>query len=342
MLAKGGLQSDNQLIEIVHEDLGRKLEAFVSKEFYLHSSAFTIKQHKNARDLAESGRSGSIFFVKNRLDMNLAVLKIFYTDRAGERDDYRQELANLRALDREHFDYFHHTKLLHTKQLAVGKKRVAIIAESIAPGKSLNSLIKELGKTSQFSKKHQMRYMDLEETFRKTAVALAELHKKRSFKQPAEGVAEYYQNLASRYGNHTLKTLTGPFGFIHGDCHQGNIFYSALQDRVTFIDFAYAECKKAGAPVAGDVGRFLASFDMLASFYGLNLGEVTSLKKSFIKAYREAYPDVSEESIEQFYRLNLMEFHEAFKKKNTHHNKQAKHIYAFTDEKLKALSMPPS
>lgn len=285
----------------------------------------TIKEHQAPDDIAESGGESTIFFVYDK-GQPIAVIKKYLLDNSH----FESEYLIMTELNTTAFREFHPVHLIATAEEEVDGAKVGFIIETIAPGKSLNHYLQELSKT-KFIKRAKL-FSELKRGVEKTALGLAELHGQKIFDQPSRYYENRYDNIAEEAGEGVVESLPGPFGYIHGDAHFGNIFYDTKTDSAHFIDFSSTYASKNGGPIGQDVANIILALDAFGSYYQLAGAEIQTLKNTFLTTYRSHGPEISDETIAFYRHYFLLIYTSQFTEDEN--IEQAKYFYNYCKEEL--------
>lgn len=274
-------------MEIVenNEDLEKINNRFFNLEFV------TFKKLVPGEDLAESGKGSTIYFAYADDGRPLGVIKEVPVEDCYDRTELKDEISSL------HERYFHDTKyftvprLVGTAEFASDVRSSAYIVETMAKGKSINALVKDVAKSKGIKR---ARAMDqLKAAMENTALSFAEFHAL----QPKSSYASHYDD----YYSETKKGIfKGPYGIIHGDAHLGNIFYDTESGKTTFIDLSFMPESLQGAPVGLDSGKFIFTLEGIGSFYGLTENEISDLTGTYTKIYLAHSPKMTQELMDQY------------------------------------------
>lgn len=271
------------------------LAIFSENFFDLPFEELTLKNHSSPADMAETGLvENGIYFVYDRSGDALGVLKIMPTSDYDDELMFEDEYTALDELRQYSFKHFHLVNLFGRAHGEVNGEDTLVLAESIAPGKSINQLIKNYAKMSSGSGKTKA-LGEIKDGVRETALAMAELHKKF----PKLSSNPTYLSKYSGY-------LPGPYGLIHGDAHPGNIFYDKESGHVTFIDFQMTPDLSEGGPVGYDLANFIITVDMLGKYKNIPANETDALIDEFLSNYQANGPAISLNDI-KYYQTKIYE-----------------------------------
>lgn len=277
MPAHANYEAETRQVEVKQisavDDLAIFSENFFNKPF----NDLVLKNHTSPADMAETGLiENGIYFVYDKKGNSLGVLKVMPM---GDLDDeilFEEEFSALNHLRNLKFKHFHLVNLFGRAQGVVAGEDSLVLAESVAPGKTMNSLIREYGKSVTPIGKRQA-FEKLKAGVKETAVAMAELHNK----SPKLKANPYYLKKYSGY-------LPGPWGIIHGDAHPGNIFYDQATNQTTFIDFQMTPDLALGGPVGYDVANFMTTMEILGQYKDLSEAQTKEMSDLFLNTYRKS------------------------------------------------------
>ncbi|MCH9620623.1 MAG: hypothetical protein S4CHLAM20_00230 [Chlamydiia bacterium] len=306
------------------EDLERINTRFFNRE------PVKFKKLMPGEDLAESGKGSTIYFAYANDGTPLAVVKQLPIEDSLDKQEMEDEISSL------HERYFRNTKhfkvprLIGTAEFASEEEANGYIIESIAQGKSINTLVKETGSSS--GSHRYKKFQTLKHGVKKTALSFAEFHQLKSYSS--------YSNYYKEEFYHIKKTpFEGPYGIIHGDAHLGNIFYNPKTDKTTFIDLSFMPLSLKGAPVGVDSGKFIFTLEALCTFYGLTNAETNELRDLYIDTYLAANPKMNAELMEEYIILCYKDF--SFESEgmfSSDKTDQGSFLYRFAAKKVNALS----
>ncbi len=273
-----------------------ELNELTEKFFSVEKDHFTLKEHSSPTDLAESGQGDPVFIVTDKKNSPIGVIKTISIEESDGLNSYKAEFTALDTLSHIPFKTFHITEPKGSGEIVLDGKKTGLIAEEFAPGNSLNYFLKKIanskGKEREELMNHLLRGVE------KTALAMAELHRYKTFVTPAH--------------NYLIKfdtdRLPGPYGIIHGDTHPGNIFYDPKTDTLSFIDFGSTHLERKGAPILQDVGNFLLTLEIFSAYYKLSPYEAADLENIFITTYRSQIPYATDKAIEFYKRYYIKTF----------------------------------
>ena len=273
------------------DDLAIFSENFFDRPF----SQLILKNHLSPADMAETGLiEGGIYFVYDKTGNTLGVLKAMPTAYDDDVALFEDEYSAIDGLSHLSFKNFHTVNLFGRAQGEINGEDMLVLAESVAPGQTINQLIKDYSKMSSSPGKEQA-INDIEAGVDATAVALAELH----LKSPKSQANSYY---LKKYNGH----LPGPYGIIHGDTHPGNIFYDKKNAQSTFIDFQLAPDLQVGGPVGYDIANFLVTTELMGKYKKIPDSDMERLCTSFVSTYRANGVTISDSDI-TYYKTKIYE-----------------------------------
>ena len=274
-------------MEIVenNEDLEKINNRFFNLEFV------TFKKLVPGEDLAESGKGSTIYFAYADDGRALGVIKEVPVEDCYDRAELKDEVSSLYEQYFQNMKYFKVPRLIGTAEFASEDRSSAYIVETMAQGKSINALVKEVAESKGIKR---ARAMDqLKAAMENTARSFAEFHAL----QPKPSYASHYDDYYSDVKKGTFK---GPYGIIHGDAHLGNIFYDTKSKKTTFIDLTFMPESLKGAPVGLDSGKFIFTLEGIGSFYGLSDNEISELTESYTKTYLAYNEKMTKELMDQY------------------------------------------
>jgi hypothetical protein len=303
--AKNAGVSEPKMVSVKNEEFNKSLYGFASRILGLQAGEFSIKEYRADSDMAETGLESHIYFIMNQKEEALGVIKMM--DYANDPLTYLHEKTMLKKFERLSLKKFQTPKLLGEAIISDVDGEKGLILETVAPGKSLNNLLREYSKTTSPEEKALIE-TKLKRGFELAGQGLGEIHKLQPKSLPSKDYTERFKRTEKDLGVEIVKNLPGPFGIIHGDTHLGNIFYDSKSDKTTFIDVPASENSLQGAPVAYDLAEFLLTFEILGFYYGLTDVEITTLSDAFLDSYRKVGPNVSDETINTYYTYLLAEY----------------------------------
>lgn len=259
----------------------------------------TFKKLLPGEDLAESGKGSTIFFAYNNDGSPLAVIKQLPIYDYVDREELQDEISTLHERFFRGAKTFDVPKLIGTAEFRDEDHANAYIIETMAQGKSINSLVKDMATKS--GSKRVTAYSVLNEAVSNTASSFAEFHKLRKFKN----YSNYYDR---QYSDVHTGSFDGPYGLIHGDAHLGNIFYNPKTHKTTFIDLSFMPKSLKGAPVGLDSGKFLFTLEGICSFYGLSETETQGLVNTYKSTYLAKNRKVTPEMLDEYTILAYKDF----------------------------------
>jgi hypothetical protein len=303
--AKSSVVREPKMVSVKNDEFNKSLYSFASKILGLESEMFSIKEYKADSDMAEMGLESHIYFILNKKEEALGVIKM--VDYTNDPLTYLHEKSMLKQFEKLSLKKFQTPKILGDAIISDGNGEKGLILETVAPGKSLNNLLREYSRTTNIEEKRNIE-AKLKRGFELSGTGLAEIHKLHIKKSPSENYKKRFKRTEKDLGITIAKELPGPFGMIHGDTHLGNIFYDTKTDKTTFIDVPGSEESLKGAPVAYDLAEFLLTFEVLGLYYNLTENELTILSDAFLDSYRKTGPEVSDEAINIYYTYLLAEY----------------------------------
>lgn len=243
-------------------------------------------------DLAASGKGSTIYFAYANDGTPLAIVKQLPLDDYIDREELQDEVSSLQEKYFSRAKNFCVPRLIGTAEFATEDRANGYIIESIAKGKSINTLVKEATGSSGIKKLRS--YQTLKNSVRQTAKAFAEMH---SIKK----LSTYSSYYDKAYADVKTSSFKGPYGIIHGDAHLGNIFYDPSSNKTTFIDLSFMpRSLEKGAPVGLDSGKFIFTLEALCSFYGLDQEKTDELVRIYQETYIAQNPAMSKKLLQEY------------------------------------------
>jgi hypothetical protein len=293
---------------------------------FFNRQKITFKKLVAGEDLAESGKGSIIYFAYANDGSLLAAIKQLPLDDKYDKEELEDEVLSLHERYFINVKNFKVPKLIGTAEFSDEKRSSAYIIETIAQGKSINSLVKDV-KTASGIEKHR-KYEVLKRSVAQTAKAFAELHK---LKQKTT-YSNYYDN---QYANVHSQKFEGPYGMIHGDAHLGNIFYDDKSGTTTFIDLSFMPESLKGAPVGLDSGKFIFTLEAISLFYGLDQKKSDELISIYKSTYLANNKQMSEELLNDYTMLAYKDY--AYPEENLYasdRTDQGSFLYKFAKNKI--------
>ena len=262
-------------------------EEFIQTTPFKNASIFK----KIDDDLVENGKFADIYYIHEEGKV-VAVLKEFHKVPSSTRD-YQKEIRAFEELKR--------SKTLPYSPLIVHGEdsNYYFIIMQCAKGSSLNSQLKEIGKSSWG---RILLLKNFLKGVKKTGASLRAFHQKTltTSANPSRAIFErqrfdyFYSRTPIKgvdleklsYLEKSLKETPMLLGQVHGDLHIGNIFFDPKTEEVTFIDFStLSNSKKGGIPVASDAMKLVISLKVLGKTYGLSSKEIKQIEDAFFEGY---------------------------------------------------------
>jgi len=308
-------------LEVVNdnEDLKRINNRFFNLEFV------TFKKLMAGEDLAESGKGSTIYFAYSDKGTPLAVIKQVPVEDCYDRKELKNEISSLYERYFRNTKHFTVPRLIGTAEFSSEQQSSAYIVETMAQGKSINQLVKDVAKSKGIKRGRAM--VTLNKAMENTALSFAEFHSL----QPKSSYSPYYDHEYSAMKQGTFK---GPYGIIHGDAHLGNIFYDTKSSKTTFIDLSFMPESLKGAPVGLDSGKFIFTLEGIASFYGLTENEISQLTSTYTNTYLAHNPKMTKELIDQYTEIAYKSYAFPSDSFTSDHTDQGGYLYRFAMDKV--------
>lgn len=273
-------------VTLSQREVSEDIKNFIEPFFGVPSDQVVVKNHSSPGDLAETGLiEGGIYFIETRKGKPIGVLKVMPRGYEDDEQLFEKEFTSLDKLRSTAFKDFHYIEIVGRGEGEVRGERALILAEKVAPGRSMNQLLKEYPKKTSAKGKQQI-LDEIEGGVRSSGRALGELHAKSPKWRANSSYARQYDD-----------KLPGPYGWIHGDAHPGNIFYDQKNDQVTFIDFQMMPSLDIGGPVGVDVANFLATMDILGAYKQIPKEERLKWREIFFEAYSQTGPKLHRQDV---------------------------------------------
>jgi hypothetical protein len=311
-------------VVVPDEDLERINNRFFNSEYLVFKKLIANE------DLSESGKGSTIYFVYTSGGKPLAIIKKLPIYDEYDRKEFRDELSSLHETYFYNAKYFSVPKLIGTAEFNSEDESNAYLIETVAQGKSINTLIKDTGKAN--ASRRVIAYRTLKASVEGAAKSFAEFHNLKK----TTSYSPYYDQYYEDYG---VDTFEGPYGMIHGDAHLGNIFYDSKSNTTTFIDLSFMPRSLAGAPVGLDSGKFLFFLEGLSTFYGLTDEETKGLTDLYTQTYLRHNPKMTKELMNDYTILACKDFAYPVDKKLEVKASQDGHLYRVAMEKINSSSV---
>ncbi len=302
----------------------------IVKNRFFNSDYLVFKKLVANEDMSESGKGSTIYFVYTSGGKPLAIIKKLPIHDEYDRKELKDELSSLHETYFYNAKYFNVPKLIGTAEFRSEDDSNAYIIETVAQGKSINTLIKDTGKAN--ASKRVIAYRTLKASVEGAAKSFAEFHNLKKTSSYSPYYDEYYEDKADG-------AFKGPYGMIHGDAHLGNIFYDSKSNTTTFIDLSFMPRSIEGAPVGLDSGKFLFFLEGLSSFYGLTPEETNELTELYIHTYLYHNKKMTKELINDYTLLACKDFAYPVDNKLEGKISQDGHLYRVAMEKINSSSV---
>ncbi len=302
------LAVDAALKDYNNDSFEASLHAFIEEHFQIPPSEVTIVDyHRNAT----SPERTLIFFVYNSSKKLVTIIKAFH-----ERMSFVKGFSSLWMLYNLNLKFSTTVAPLGIGKTMKNGKPIYLLAESVAPGKTIQEVIFDLKKTRGEERKQQ--FLIVKTAIGRLAQAIAELHFKpfektgvKPFRSeglaslapicdplPMENLIKHEVSIDFKVINEFLKDLDKCITlflpekvFAHGDLNWVNVFYEPTTNQLTFIDLiTFHRCiDKNGEPAAP---YYTALRDFYTGYRRLDGSNRTVFTKAELRICEENYRNI--------------------------------------------------